>query len=221
MKYDIYAKTVGFFMRGPIYKTLKRERPTLLSRAFKRRLSAEYKAIIERTAGLGGARHNPMEVILYFLIFLIAVYKVAAGQIDEALFSQLIDDLVASPFMKRVARAEGAFSKKTLRMQAKLATQSQKKAFQNDWVSQFEHRAGSGEYFITYRECGICKVAKKEGVFHLAKHLCKMDYALFAYKNAVLDRTKTLADGDDCCNFHIMTPQKAAAVGFKIGDDAK
>ncbi len=78
-----------------------------------------------------------------------------------------------------------------------------------------------GEYFITYKECGICKVAKQEGVEHLAKYLCKIDYATFAYQNVILDRTKTLAYGDDHSNFHIMTKEKAKEIGFKKSKDAK
>ncbi len=221
MKYDIYARAIKLFIKGPVYKTLRSEIPALLTVGYKRRVNAEYRAIVERTAGIGGSKNNPMEMILLFLAFLIAIYKAADGQIDEMIFDKVVDNLVTSWRMKKISQAEAAFSKKAIDQYRRLADMSQQKKYQNDWLNTFEYQEGSGEYFLTYSECGICKVAQKEGVFHLAKYLCKTDYPSFGYKGVVLDRTKTLAYGDDCCNFHIMTKQKAAEIGFKMGKDAK
>ena len=41
-----------------------------------------------------------------------------------------------------------------------------------------------------------------------------MDYISFELKDAVLDRTKTLGYGDDCCNFHVMSKEVAKQKKF-------
>ena len=77
------------------------------------------------------------------------------------------------------------------------------------------------EYYITHKQCGICKLAQQEGGSHIMRHLCTMDYYTFEMRGAVLDRTKTLGYGDDECNFHVMSTERAAEVGFVRSPDAK
>lgn len=68
-----------------------------------------------------------------------------------------------------------------------------------DW--QIEYREVDDNYFeIDIKTCGIKKLAEDFGASGLLPGLCRMDY-LFAHrmKNG-FERTKTLGDGDDCCN---------------------
>lgn len=53
------------------------------------------------------------------------------------------------------------------------------------------------------------------------RYLCAMDYYTFKMQGAVLDRTKTLGYGDDECNFHLMSAERAAQIGFTRSPDAK
>ncbi len=221
MKYSLYARLVKFLFKGSVYQALQIETSDLVTAQYKREVGRQYRAIVERTEGLGGIKHNPMEVILLFTAFVIAVYKAADGRIDEPTFDKVIIAMSTSKMMQRITKREGAFSDKTIALQKRLAAESKLKQYKNEWLFDFDYQAGSGEYFITYKACGICKMARQEGVFHLAKYLCKMDYYTFAYKGVVLARTKTLAYGDDHCNFHIMKKEKAKALGYQKGADAK
>jgi hypothetical protein len=85
----------------------------------------------------------------------------------------------------------------------------------------FVTKIGEDEYYITHKQCGICKLCEQEGVGHITRHLCAMDYYTFEMQGAVLDRTKTLGYGDDECNFHLMSAERAAQVGFVRSPDAK
>ena len=90
-----------------------------------------------------------------------------------------------------------------------------------NWFYYFKTVPGKDEYFITYKQCGICKLTKQEHCEEITKHLCMMDYYTFEMQGAVLDRTKTLGCGDDECNFHLMSRERAAELGFTPGPDAK
>ena len=57
---------------------------------------------------------------------------------------------------------------------------------------------------MTYRECGVCKIAKQEDLMFLTPHMYIMDYPTIEYKGGKLIRTKTLGNGDDCCDFHVV-----------------
>ena len=48
-----------------------------------------------------------------------------------------------------------------------------------------------------------------------------MDYYTFEMQGAVLDRTKTLGCGDDECNFHLMSRERADELGFVRSPAAK
>ena len=60
------------------------------------------------------------------------------------------------------------------------------------------------EYYVTHRECGVCKIAQQEGLMFLTPHMCVMDYPTIEYKGGKLLRTKTLGAGGDCCDFHVI-----------------
>ncbi len=221
MKYDKYAKMIRLFLKGPIYKHLKKEMPELVTKEYKKRVDTEYRAFVERTEGIGGVKYNSMELIILFLGYAIAVYKAADGRMSEELFSSTIDAFMASNIAKFSSKMEKPFSKKTIEQYKKFERLSQEKKYENDWLSTFKYEEGSGEYFITYKECAICKICKKEGVFHLVKYMCKTDYPSFEYKGVILDRTKTLGFEDEECNFHVMTKERAKELHYVRGEDAK
>ena len=57
---------------------------------------------------------------------------------------------------------------------------------------------------ITYTKCAICEMAKRENCFHLVRYMCTTDYASQELMGNTLIRTKTLGNGDECCDFHII-----------------
>lgn len=52
-----------------------------------------------------------------------------------------------------------------------------------------------------FTACGICKLCRDEGCPSLARYLCKLDYALAEMMGLRLERTTTLADGGERCDF--------------------
>ncbi len=208
------------FLKKPIYRAIKNRVPEIYSKDYKKRVNKEYREIIERTEGVGG-KENPMEVLLYFLFFLISIYKCSDGKMSEDNFKFLIDELGKSSMMRKTSKLSSAFSKKNIKTLENIENMVKEQRYKNNWVATFEYNKENQEYFMDYRECAFCKITKYEGVFNIAKYLCKIDYYMYRYKNTVLDRTKTLAYGDDCCNFHVMSKKRADEINFVESKNAK
>ncbi len=70
-----------------------------------------------------------------------------------------------------------------------------------DWVVTFrEINQNSFELDIT--ECGLKKLANQFNAGGLLPGICRMDYLFSNLMGNGFVRTKTLGDGDDCCNCH-------------------
>ena len=77
----------------------------------------------------------------------------------------------------------------------------------------FEVVEGDGRDFVfgvDYTECGVVKYLAREGAPELAPYLCWIDYPQFAAMHLRLDRTETLAQGGQRCDFRI-EPRAARA----------
>lgn len=116
-----------------------------------------------------------------------------------------------------------AFAEKEIANRTKQAKWSRDhiEEYPMNWYYFFETVPGKDEYYITHKQCGICKLTKQENCEEITKHLCMMDYYTFEMQGVVLDRTKTLGYGDDECNFHLMSKERAEEIGFVPSPDAK
>ena len=76
--------------------------------------------------------------------------------------------------------------------------------FPDNWKYTFSYNMEIPECRITYTKCAICEMAKRENCFHLVRYMCTTDYASQELMGNTLIRTKTLGNGDECCDFHII-----------------
>ena len=113
-----------------------------------------------------------------------------------------------SPFMVKAHKNKKCtlFTESTQNKKRRESKASQHSKYPLDW--KFKYREGKDEFYNTYTECGICKLGKKEGCFEFVPCLCKMDERSYFYEGGKLHRTKTLAQGDDCCDFHVTKRKK-------------
>ena len=125
--------------------------------------------------------------------------------------------------MVKAKKGKSAFTDKEIATRTKQAKWSRDhiKEYPMNWFYYFETVPGKDEYYITHKQCGICKLTKQEHCEEITKYLCMMDYYTFEMQGAVLDRTKTLGYGDDECNFHLMSKERADEIGFVKSEDAK
>lgn len=183
----------------------------------------EYRAIVERTPGIGSMKDNMFVMTMYAAAFVIALYKESDGYLDEEKLPGLVKGASYCPLMVKAKQGKSAFTEKEINARTKQAKWSRDhiEEYPMNWFYYFENVPGKEEYYITHKQCGICKLARQENCFEIMKHLCMMDYYTFEMQGAVLDRTKTLGYGDDECNFHLMSKERAAEIGFVRSPNAR
>jgi len=87
----------------------------------------------------------------------------------------------------------------TLRAAALL---SQERRYEADFVCTFVEGDGEAfDYGLDIHECAICKFYQQQGAAELAPYLCLSDEVVSVAFNRGLVRYKTLAEGDEVCDF--------------------
>lgn len=102
---------------------------------------------------------------------------------------------------KRTNKKCTLFTDKVQDKKVKESIASQTSEYALDW--KFRYEKGVDEFYNTYTECGICKLGIRENCFEFVPCLCNMDERNYRNEGGQLHRTKTLAQGDDCCDFHV------------------
>ncbi len=204
MHYGLMATLVARLFQKELYSFTQKNIPDLDFKSFKKRHKKEYKAMIKRTPSVGGMKENPLSIVMLMACYALSYYKAGEGRIDEALFAKMINELCESEMMRKFYEGRYIFDKKNIAKYEKIAANSKKRKYKDDWVGEFHYDPKVPEFFITYHQCGICQLAKQEGLFFLVKHMCVMDYPSITYMKGKLLRPKTLVKGDECCDFHVV-----------------
>ena len=223
MKYGIIGAFIKLAFAKTAFGYIEKEISGIDLPSYKKKVLSEYKAIVARTPGVGSMKDNMFVMTMYCGAFAIALYKSAEGKLDEEKLKGLIRALSYCPLMRKAKEGKSAFTEKEIENRSKQAKWSRDHIdeYPMNWYYYFKTVPGKDEYYITHKQCGICKLTKQEHCEGLTKHLCMMDYYTFEMQGAVLDRTKTLGFGDDECNFHLMSRARAEELGFTPGPDAK
>lgn len=200
LKYGIYAKAVELLCFKSALARLAEIYPDMDMKDYKKKVKREFKAMLLRTPDIGG---SSLEMNLYIAAFVFSLHKAEPDKIDPDVVNEMVTAVFDSPFMVKAH----ANKKCTLftdevqdkKVQESIASQASK--YELDW--KFHYEKGIDEFYNTYTECGICKLGKRENCFEFVLCLCNMDERNYRNEGGQLHRTKTLAQGDDCCNFHV------------------
>ncbi|MCR5490871.1 MAG: L-2-amino-thiazoline-4-carboxylic acid hydrolase [Bacilli bacterium] len=204
MKYNLIAIYIAHLFEKEVIPYTETNCPDLDIKPFKKRLKQEYKAMVKRTPGVGSMKENPLSVVMYMACFGLSYYKAGQGKISEDHFAGMIQAVCKSETMKKFYKGRYVFDEKNIAKYDKIHENSKKRKYPMDWVGEFRYDPSVPEFYLTYRECGICKLAKQENLSFLVKHMCLMDYPAIEYMKGKLLRSKTLGKGDECCDFHVV-----------------
>ncbi len=223
MKYGILGRFVRLAFAKTAFDYVGGQFPDLDLTDYKRRVLAEYKAIVVRTPSIGPMSKNMFVVTMYAGAFFIALYKSERERMTPEVLQGLIREVSYCSLMRKAKEGKSAFTNAEVKARTEQAAWSREHIdeYPMNWYWFFEAVPGKEEYYITHKQCGICKLCAQEGCADITRYLCAMDYYTFEMQGAVLDRTKTLGYGDDECNFHLMSKARAAEVGFVKSPDAK
>ena len=223
MKYGIMGGFIKLAFAKTAFDYIEKEIPEMDMASYRKRVLKEYRAIVERTPGIGSMKDNMFVMTMYAGAFLIALYKEAEGKLDEEGLKGLVRAEAYCPLMVKAKQGKSAFTEKEIETRTRQSKWSRDhiEEYPMNWFYYFETVPGKDEYYITHKQCGICKLTVQEHCREITKYLCMMDYYTFEMQGAVLDRTKTLGYGDDECNFHLMSRERAEELGFVKSPDAK
>ena len=223
MKYGIIGGFIKIAFAKTAFDYMEKAFPEMDMASYKNRVLKEYRAIVERTPGIGSMKDNMFVMTMYAGAFLIALYKESDGKLDVEKLKGLIHAESYCPLMVKAKQGKSAFTEKEIAARTKQSKWSRDhiEQYPMNWFYYFETVPGKDEYYITHKQCGICKLTRQEHCEEITKYLCMMDYYTFEMQGAVLDRTKTLGYGDDECNFHLMSKERAGEIGFVQSLDAK
>ncbi len=205
LKYGIYAKAVELLCFKSALARLGELRPEMDLKEYKKAVKREYKAMLLRTPDIGG---SSLEMNLYIAAFVFSLHKAEPEKITPEIVNEMVTAVFDSPFMVKAHANKKCtlFTDKVQDQKVKESIVSQTSKYELDW--KFKYEKGVDEFYNTYTECGICKLGKRENCFEFVPFLCNMDERNYRNEGGKLHRTKTLAQGDECCNFHVTRIKK-------------
>ena len=210
MKYGIMGAVVPMLMKKTSFVFLDKAVPGIDPSAVKK----EYKAIISRQPEIGGSRNN-LIMGLYLAAYFLAVYKVAPDKLNDAVFKGYVDAVCVSDLFVKMNKGREFFTEKNMSTRNRLQSDPDFNSYPENWKYTFSYDMDVPECTITYTKCAICNMARREGCFHLMKALCTTDFAQQELMGNILIRTKTIGNGDEICDFHIIGQKKEARLAKK------
>ena len=204
MKYGIMGAAVPVLVKKPAYAYLDKAIPGISPKAVK----AEYKRIIRDQLDVGGSKNN-LIMGLYLAAYFMAVYKTASEKMSNETFGEFIDAICTSDIFVKMNKGRNFFSEKNILTRNRLQNDPIFTENPENWQYTFSYDMDVPECRIIYTRCAICEMARRENCFHLMPHLCKTDFAQQELMGNTLIRTKTIGNGDEICDFHIIGGRKA------------
>lgn len=205
MKNTICEKLMWYAMKGTILNFLSGELPGSDIKAFESKFKNKYKQMLAEVDDIGPLTKNPLRISLTGGVIWMAAYEACEGKMNEDLFSRMITDTMNSPLFKKAFSAKDPFvTEKQQKKVTAFEVANEITDSEYNWYTDYTPGRDETEYFCTYCRCGLCTLGKKYGHPELIPYMCQMDYISIDMMDAVLYRTKTLATGGDCCDFHVV-----------------
>lgn len=206
MKYTYCERLMWHALAPAVFRYLARREASWDIPALKKRTKNIYKEMVSRTPEIGSLKENSLRICLSGGMVWLSVYEAAEGKMSEECFAGLVNAGMEAPLVKMSfqSKAKKVF---TLEAQQRRADNAAKGNAISDspfnWNTEVILGRDADEYTIFYRRCGLCALGRQEGLFYLVPYLCALDIMSVQWMGGVLYRTKTLAQGGDCCDFYI------------------
>ncbi|MFH1037223.1 MAG: L-2-amino-thiazoline-4-carboxylic acid hydrolase [PVC group bacterium] len=175
--------------------------------AVTREAEKEFEALLPLLPDVGGKK-NIMIVEIPIIAWYAAFYRplkqrdIPANVLGKMIYD--LNDIELGQIPEAAARAEGAkkFTPGYIDKLQKWAFWTEKKEYPANWVASFVPGNGKDfDYGYDYSECALVKYLKACGAGEVAPFVCLNDFIRSRTYGTGLHRTKTLAQGDNVCNF--------------------
>lgn len=204
MKYTYCETLIWYAMNKAIIDFLSEKHPNWNIKLLRINTKKRYKQIVTELPDIGELRKNSLRVCLSGAALWLAFYENCEEKIEDEEFGEMVKATINSPLIEKAFIAKKPFTKKA-QIQKEKNVERDNKASNNEfnWKTEFIKGRDENEYTIIYKKCGICALARKLNHPELIKYMCVLDIMSVDMMGGVLYRTKTLAEGKDCCDFYI------------------
>ena len=170
----------------------------------------ELENLLSRLPYVGGDK-GPYTALMLQSAQTIAFYKACTSlNLPEREIGKLVYEIAESytqsmSSVKKWFYRKSIFSKKIKNYWKEWLNESQKHQYPENWVGEFiEGDNKNFEYGINFTECGCLKLMQNEGAEKIAPYTCLCDYARMQMLGIGFKRTKTIATGEDFCDFRFI-----------------
>lgn len=159
---------------------------------------------------------NPMSSNIQFAFPIIAIWLASDKKLTMEQVNQLITVALDSNFIRFIYSSKNFNDeKKTQAFMTKMKKRSEwHESHPEDsygWKFEFDDNLHKEGCYYAFRFCPIADFCKTNGYEEIAPVLCNIDYATFSMCHGRLIRAKTLAKGDDLCDFWIVGDKNTTA----------
>ena len=166
----------------------------------------EFEKMLPNLPYIGGDQNQGTKWILLSAAW-VSFYRplnkrgTSTEDIGRILYDAYVEDLAATPEEEYQKRGAARFSE-TYIAGFKSWTESDAKRFEKDFVITFVDGEGRDfDYGADYHFCPCADIFKEQGASKLAPYFCQVDFPEHKLMGTGLVRHKTLAQGDDICDF--------------------
>ena len=125
-----------------------------------------------------------------------------AEDVGRLIYDLYKASLEATPKEETAREGDDLLNPNSLAAMASWAKWTQKREYPANWVATFVPGDGKEfDYGYNYTECGLVKYFRSQGAPESAPYVCLNDFLKSAAIGSGLRRAKTLAQGDEVCDF--------------------
>lgn len=204
MKYTFCEKVLWYAMNKTIINFLNIKHPNWDIKLLKSNAKKRYKEIVTDLPDIGSITKNSLRICLSGGALWLAFYETCEEKITDEEFGEMVEATMKAPIIVKAFSSKNPFTKKAQIKKEKSVKRDNKASDSEfNWNTEFIKGRDENEYTIIYKQCGICALAIKLNHPELVKYMCALDIMSVDMLGGVLHRTKTLAEGKDCCDFYI------------------
>ena len=220
MTYTYCETAMWHIMMPAAFRYLSGTEPDWDIPALKRRSKQVYRQIVFRTPEIGSMTKNPLRVCMTGGMLWLSVYEAAEGRMSEEHFEGMVNASMKTPLVQKSYRSKAkiAFTLKAQKKRMAFAARTDAANNPYQWDAEVILGRDVEEYTILYHQCGLCALGRQEGLSHLVPYMCALDTMSIDWMGGVLYRTKTLAAGEDCCDFYICKKESKWDLEHKKGE---
>ncbi len=202
-----YKPIHWFFMTPFIKRALKTKYCNEDIKIIVRNAKAEYRELLNKADDIGSK--NPMASNLYFCLLFFSFMKGSEGKINSEDLKEIMRITLSDSILLKLMGKKDFNNPKDLKeFKEHIHKNSEwaeihRKDYPETWEFNFDDIHQDGFYYY-FTKCPIAKFFKDNNFEELTPLFCELDHLTIKTRKAKLFRDKTLAKGDDICDFWIV-----------------